>query len=105
MNPYEETIEVLEKYGWIREQAGNTRIGFCVSGALIYVAHQQYCMQPGTAEGIVHRERDLLAWRHFFCNTTGIYSVADWNDRDGRTKEEVLEELRIVAKAWANKDN
>lgn len=105
MNPYEETIEVLEKYGWIQGQAGSTHMGFCLSGALTFTCNKRYRVQPLDREVLIRREHELLTWRHFFIDTSGIGCIPNWNDTPGRTKEEVLEELRIVAKAWANKND
>lgn len=107
MNPFEEAIDLIERHGWKQMMFGNEKVGYCPAGALNAVMSKR----RGTSE----RERELFTqevmvnpsvreWAEFLCQATGLDSVVRWNDRPGRTKEEVLEKLRIASKEWANQN-
>jgi len=99
MNPYEAAIEVLEKHGWI-QGTSHTVWGYCLSGALGVVAGIR--VGEVTYTGCA-RYDNWSTYCKFFRAQLRIQSIPFWNDRPARTKEEVLEALRVVAKAWANK--
>lgn len=102
MNSFEEAIEVIEKYGWRQGSVGSTTQGFCLSGALGHVAlqHQEQWGNNDVRTWTTH----LCHWRYFFSDTMKTASILNWNDTYNRKKSDVLEALRVVAKAWANKE-
>lgn len=76
-----EAAELLDSVGWIQHDGGNSKIGFCALGALNLTA---------------------LGWNMFNnCKLslaramgTASYKIVEWNDKPGRTKEEVLAAFR-----------
>lgn len=94
MNPFEQTIELLEKWGWTKGQMQSVTGRLCLQAAIVK-AVDGHLTRPWSKEA----QKAL----DFFCDTTGIIHIPIWNDTYGRTLEQVIDELRIVAKAWANK--
>lgn len=77
-----EAAKVIEKYGWHQNDYGNESQGFCAIGAL---------SKAGPLADIDTAIRALQ--KH-----VRRLSIADWNDKPGRTKEEVLKALRGAAR-------
>ena len=79
--------DYIERHGWCQ---GTSRIGdrVCVAWALAIAAHQDFKF----AEQAGHR---------LMRSVGGGRTVPRWNDRIGRTKEEVVEALRAAAFAAA----
>ena len=72
--------EKIEKHGWIQNSYGSDEIGFCSSGAI-----QSFVGLPrNQCARLCHPA--MIAVR----NAVGEYCIPEWNDRPGRTKEEVL---------------
>lgn len=94
MNPFEQTIEILEKRGWTKGRMVSPTGRLCLQAAIVTAVDG--CIRSTWSKEACEALR-------FFCGTAGIASIPTWNDQCGRTFEEVIEELRIVAKAWANK--
>jgi hypothetical protein len=75
--------EVLERDGWIKGSYSSNR-GYCAVGAVINV------------DGVTVFDTDILPPLNALLrqiNTESkdpVFTVTDWNDRDDRTKEEVL---------------
>ena len=71
--------EVIQKYGWTQGRLGNYTDGFCINGALHYAyacdMHEQ------------SKAFDKLS------TTIGSQHLALWNDKHGRTVDEVLDVL------------
>lgn len=88
--------EAIDKFGWHRESYGNEECGFCFLGSIGYaidsipdiftVGHPSLDI----ADAIIDR-----AMEHVAPDFDVIY---EWNDAEGRTKEEVTGLLRKVAK-------
>lgn len=99
MNPYEEAIDVLEKHGWVQGQVHSIFDGgYCTWGALYVVSGGEIHNENHTSSYLPKLSKLI----RFFTDVTNIENIANWNDHEDRKKEEVLEELRIVGKAWAN---
>lgn len=94
MNPFEQAIEILEKRGWTKGRMVSSDGRLCLQAAIV-IAVDGYIRSTWSKKAC-----EALI---FFCDTTGIPTIPAWNDRYGLTFEEVIDELRIVAKAWANK--
>lgn len=87
MNPFEEAIDLLEKYGWRQGGDGNRRVGFCVRGALLEV-----CKPAGD---------NYVEAYHCFKGVVKSKSATSWNDTSSRTEDQVIEALRQASKDWA----
>lgn len=80
------TADAIETYGWIQGRFGSTEKGFCVLGALkfvVFVLEEDY---------LLHDRAQVAIQGHI-----GMH-VPPWNDADGRTQQQVLDELRLIAK-------
>lgn len=63
-------IHKVEGHWWNRKHT--TTMGYCVLGSIQY-------------------ERAVFRAQEYFLRAVGGFSIPDWNDQEGRTKEEVLE--------------
>lgn len=86
----EGAIEVLDEHGWQQGDYGDEENGFCVLGAMArsYVGANYVPMYGEPLRYLVGALDVVQPWQ-----------VADWNDKPGRTKEEVIEALTLAAKA------
>jgi hypothetical protein len=80
----DDAADLLEREGWVQGHLQN-QDGYCMEGALARV-----CPQTHTYG---------LFWDAMAVLSLHLYSVVDqWNDAPGRTKQQVLDELRFIAK-------
>lgn len=80
MNPYYEAALLLEKEGWCQHDPINRKGERCWLGALSHVVGDAVLMQ----------NLFLPQLRRFM----KVQSLSDWNDKEGRTVQEVTEALR-----------
>ena len=78
--------DLIERYGWVQGRLGNTRIGFCLEGAIFEWAMTQW---DKDAYYDAYRKVSLVI---------GSRSLSQWNDAPERTKDEVLAVLRQVGR-------
>lgn len=69
---------LIKDHGWVQNQPGSHRDGFCMIGALAEICPMR---QPDVFFEAVDALRD----------TTGYMHVTSFNDAEGRTKEEVIQ--------------
>lgn len=77
--------EAIETYGHVKGDLGNASYGFCVVGALCFVAEDS---------------KYLDAYSAFTAHIQSISEfslVSTWNNAPERTKQEVVSELRKLA--------
>ena len=81
---YDGAIEHLEKYGWVQSEVGGPEKPCCVIGALAASCAENGYYGP------------LLSLCDPFRRAAGVSvpAIGAWNDRKGRTKEEVIEKLK-----------
>lgn len=103
----EESIKLIETYGWVQEQSGAPECGFCMSGAFWYA--WENIQGPSDYRGsreywdeFSNRIKAFSGDPSFPTTSEYGYSsfhredrphIPRWNDRKGRTKEEVLRVL------------
>lgn len=81
--------QLIEKYGWVQGHSGGPNEGYCILGALKAV-------QEGTIGSV--------AWvcAHI-CDVVydggEVFSVVQWNEKRGRTKEDVIDLLVALSEA------
>jgi hypothetical protein len=78
---------LLEKHGWIQNDIGNKRRGFCIMGAV------QEAKFLGGYKAVSYNTLRERIKESTLCNTPTM-----WNDEKGRTKEEILSVLDKVSK-------
>ena len=84
----DDAADLIETDGWIQD-AEHTDLGYCMIGALrrasgFHIHMDGFSHFSSACEAIMNRMR--------------INDIATWNDHDGRTKQEVLDNMRLVAK-------
>lgn len=91
----EETADLLERDGWIQGAYANPQGQHCIVGAMSMVADETAKVRP-------HAFRYFLieAVQHVIPpeQVRSTSTIVDWNDTQGRTKQEVLDTLRLAAK-------
>lgn len=76
-----DAADLIDENGWIQHKK-RTKNGYCIIGAICEVdASDNSC---------------LLAEAKF-CDVVGVLYAEVWNDKRGRTKEEVVAKLREIA--------
>lgn len=90
--------DIIVQYGWIQDKVGNVHMGFCLVGALQQAAYGQtfystYTDVPGNV-----RNDYLTACRKLgeHIHSVTLYS---WNDRNYRTKDQVVAALKEAVNA------
>ena len=76
--------DIIKEHGWIQRRLGSRNVGYCLVGALVKAV--------GT-EKLATRLGGALD--HLGRFTDGD-TVPNWNDTEGRTREEVLELLETA---------
>lgn len=84
-------IEILETQGWIQGSA-HTSEGYCLLGAIDAAFKYQVELGLIRLDWSYGRQHDLYNYLKDKLQST----LAKWNDKRGRTKEEVIELLRSV---------
>lgn len=101
MNIFEQAIEEIEKRGWCQGGFESSNGSVCAAGALkaalgvkptdsvftLHPAHPAYLGSLEVLAGVV--------------GSPSVAAIAEWNDRLGRTEDEVLEALRKAGKVWS----
>jgi hypothetical protein len=77
--------EAIEKYGWIQGNMGRPNLGYCAMGAINdqRVSHVDY-------KSAIHALWVELPPGNYDESELSPHPIAQWNDAEGRTKEEVL---------------
>jgi hypothetical protein len=88
--------DLLEKYGWIQNKYGSLRSGMCGAGAVNFAL-------DGSARSSYGWREDTIALRSKVdgCIISVLprnNSLVSYNDKKGRTKEQVVKLLRRAAK-------
>lgn len=83
---FKRAAELLEKKGWIQFRAHDEH-GYCLVGALDEADRRDWDWSPNA-----HWGKMILFVRDFLREPP-----TQWNDAQGRTKEEVLHLLRILS--------
>ena len=76
--------KVIQKYGWVQGDYGNTKDGFCIIGALRYAGSWKRLARK------VGKVLDVPA------DPIMQGYISDWNDNPVRTKKEVIALLKKV---------
>ena len=96
----EQAIEELETRGWCQGRLENE------TGEVCYLGAYEFAMaQLGVSSWQLYREAWQASHKEFAelgGKGTG-YDIPAWNDAPGRTKEEVLERMTLVAKRLRDK--
>ncbi len=92
----ESAADLLERAGWIQDEDHIQGMGYCMVGALRQCLTEHYtrCEDQYPApiwENVIGEVR-----AHMGTGTPA--QIAAWNDEYGRTKQEVLDKLRSIAK-------
>ena len=78
-----EAKELIVRNGWMQGQYGDADRGYCIYGAVCEAADRQG--SPGLEiDAMAAINKDVRIVK------TGIYSAISWNDRPGRTQDDVL---------------
>jgi hypothetical protein len=102
LEPWQEiihhAIELIETHGWVQKSFGNRFIGFCLVGAI------SAAWQAKRADENHLSTMDRSAYMMVFDRANKVFNnigigIADWNDKTGRTKEEVIAKLKEIADA------
>lgn len=89
---FRRAADYLEKHGWLQDDFGEIGGPCCVVGAMQAVkGHAPGAPHRGDERWGVKREVDVLS-RYLDTNPE------PWNDRNGRTKDEVVAALRKAAR-------
>lgn len=86
-----EAKSLLEKCGWIQGKYGSKDIGFCAIGAIRSARNELFSHKTepdGTCLGCVMEQNDNDVIREI--SVPLDWDLAEWNDKRGRTKEEVI---------------
>lgn len=88
MNPGQvmrKAAKLIEEHGWIQGALGSHDSGFCIAGAVAVVTAPAIIFDSNirqmTFDEFTHWLRELESMNLF---------IPEWNDKEGRTKEEVL---------------
>lgn len=84
-----DAADLIEREGWVQGVLGLPGMGYCALGALGQVTK--------TESARYFDARDLLA-RSIGISPFSYGGIPAWNDREGQTKEQVLQTLRRAAK-------
>lgn len=96
LEPWQEILlraaDILEEHGWVQGQIGYDGEGYCAFGAMIkalatvnHMGLDDAMMKLGNAVATIGSPFDSAIFR--------------WNDREDRTKEQVISKMREVANA------
>lgn len=99
----EDIADAIETHGWMQGHAGDPTTGFCITGAADYKIERQDLRiraLKSIANGLPNIEYISIPG----CGCTACldggagFACVAWNDREGRTRQEVLDHLRLTAK-------
>ena len=71
--------ETIKMYGWIQGEVGSTEKGFCIVGAMDYASNNNLSYTD-MRDAVVAVHKDFVSW----------------NNKPGRTKQEVIDLLVSV---------
>lgn len=89
--------DLIEGHGWVQKKFGTSGDGFCLVGSLVQASgvamnrHRQQGLDPPKT-----REHEALALILKLIEGDSLHDVVEWNDREGRTREQVLELLETA---------
>lgn len=79
--------KMIEKHGWIQGALGSHASGFCIAGAVAAVTTP--AIQNGFDSNIRQKTFDEFTKWLRELESMNLF-IPEWNDKEGRTKEEVL---------------
>ena len=88
-----DAADYIEKHGWDQGQYFGEERRACMVGAMIAAADPKRTLRVESVE------RKIRPAINYMLDRLGE-SPIDWNDRDGRTKQEVMQALRDGAAAY-----
>ena len=98
--------ELIGEHGWIRGRFGNPNIGFCLLGACLRayadLGQPQIGVIPISAElyQAINPAVPLATLDALLASTLEIESrLMAWNDKEGRTRQDVLDLLDRIARS------
>ncbi len=83
---------IIDKYGWVQGRSGSEEEGFCATGSLW---HQYSILKKNKQAALPSAGAAANAAEV----VVGECCLPGWNDRQGRTKEEVTSLFRRTARA------
>lgn len=89
----------LERYGWVQDQCGSRKIGYCMTGAISASTGNYYLAEDAIAAldaVVTKRDAGLLQE-----SASPRRRVQDFNDKDNRRKQTILAIYRRAIKAVA----
>lgn len=93
----QKSIDVIDQYGWIQGNLGSDRCGWCAIGAVsravgrvLESGHFDYAYVPGLDEEFKKAVKYLV---QVVAPKDPFLGIAEWNDTEGRTEDQVLEAL------------
>jgi hypothetical protein len=94
-----ESADYIERVGWCQRAELNENGQVCAIGGVFYSGEEGYRLEAIYKEVITKFGEYINA----YCGGSNMYGgpldVALWNDRGGRTKEEVVSAMRACANA------
>jgi hypothetical protein len=102
---FEKAAEILEQRGWCQNSMENAAGALCYSGALRVAAMGSLTAKPWND---TLNQVSLRQWYEFnraYCWAENVLndSIPEWNDVPGRTMEEVIDHMKMMAKDLRNK--
>lgn len=86
--------DVLIEYGWVKQDFGTKKYGFCTLGAEQFVI-EQYNINDCFG---YHTGKPCREYLTSYIRTNGYNSIMQWNDIPHRTKHSVICTLRMLAR-------
>ena len=103
---YDDAADLIETHGWTQFMLGDEKVGFCLIGAIRQALHNRYHddLNLGDAidDAVEHSDRRLNAPARTPADPLCMSNSAWWNDQEGRTRFEVVDHLRHLAKTIRN---
>lgn len=81
---------LIQKHGWIQGSYGNSYIGYCASGAICSVAQAAGWAAAAEAAPVARAAASAVARAAGPAAARAELDIVEYNDAQGRTKEEVL---------------
>ena len=95
----DEGMNNIELYGWIQHEDGEPMMGFCLQGSIFYTQQELIeQMSPGERDYRFAFKRAVLNYINWYFHQSGWDCLTDWNDYDERSRQEVLDLGRTLAK-------
>ena len=91
---FTEAAVLIKDYGFIKEQFGDHRLGFCTSGAIHMVCTSQRIVSDSEYISVKNQLLNFLSEKFLHGE-----SVTVWNDDPKRTQLSVIRMLRKAARA------